>query len=53
MDIEFKEQLPKSLLKLRNSRRISEIHIHFEMDHAADTKTKTLEKAVNAMPLSI
>jgi putative redox protein len=27
-------------------RRISEIHIHFEMDHAADDKTKTILERV-------
>jgi putative redox protein len=47
MDIELKGTTAEvTKIMAAEPRRISEIHIHFEMDHAADAKTKTILERV-------
>jgi uncharacterized OsmC-like protein len=53
MDLELKGTTAEvTKVMAAEPRRISEIHIHFEMDYAADTKTKTiLERVAMTCPV--
>lgn len=47
MDVELKGTTAEVIKVMAvEPRRIDEIHIHFEMDHAADSKTKTILERV-------
>ena len=47
MDVELKGTTAEvTKIMAAEPRRIDEIHIHFEMDHAADSKTKTILERV-------
>jgi putative redox protein len=47
MDVELKGTTAEvTKVMAQEPRRISEIHIHFEMDYAADAKTKTILERV-------
>lgn len=47
MDLELKGTTAEvTKVMAQDPRRISEIHIHFEMNHAADDKTKTILERV-------
>lgn len=47
MDVELKGTTAEvTKVMAQEPRRISEIHIHFEMNHAADDKTKTILERV-------